>query len=371
MESANNNRERHSFFLNMGPQHPSTHGVLRLLLEMDGEYVLEPEPVLGYSHRIQEKMGESRTWAGFMPNTGRLDYLSALIYNHGYVGLIERMAGIEAPPRAEYIRVITSELNRISSHLLWLGAFLLDLGAFTPILYTFDDREQILDILEDVTGARLTYCYFRVGGVCRDVDDRFVDATRAFVSRLRSRFSIYEKLVTSNIIFIKRVKDIVRFTPDMALRYGATGPILRGTGVSYDIRRNEPYSVYPELEFDIPVGERGDCMDVYLVRVREMEQSLRIIEQALERLPEGPFRVKVPRRLKLPKGDVSFSVESARGELAYYLVSDGSDVPYRLKVRSPSFSNLSLLPELCRNMLLSDLVMVLGTIDPVIPEIDR
>jgi NADH-quinone oxidoreductase subunit D len=371
METATNNRERHSFFLNMGPQHPSTHGVLRLLLEMDGEYVLEAEPVLGYSHRIQEKMGESRTWACFMANTGRLDYLSALIYNHGYVGLIERMAGIEPPRRAEFIRVITSELNRISSHLLWLGAYLLDLGAFTPILYTFDDREQILDILEDITGSRLTYSYFRVGGVCRDVDERFIEATRAFVGRLRGRFSMYEDLVTSNIIFIKRVQDIARFTPQMAMRYGATGPVLRATGVSYDIRRNEPYSVYPELDFDIPVGSGGDCMDVYMVRIREMEQSLRIIEQALERLPEGPFRVKVPRRLKLPKGDASFSVETARGELAYYLVSDGSDVPYRLKIRSPSFSNLSLLPELSRNMLLSDLVMALGTLDPVIPEIDR
>ena len=371
MVIADNNIERRSFFLNMGPQHPSTHGVLRLLLEMDGEYVLQAEPVLGYSHRIQEKMGESRSWAGFMPNTGRLDYLSALIYNHGYVGLIERMAGIESPPRAEYIRVITSELNRISSHLLWLGAYLLDLGAVTPILYSFDDREQILDILEDLTGARLTYCYFRVGGVCRDVDAGFVEATRAFVRRLRSRFPIYEDLVTGNIIFIKRVREISTFSSDMAMRYGATGPLLRATGVSYDIRRNEPYSVYPELDFEIPVGKTGDCMDIYTVRVKEMEQSLRIIEQALDRIPDGPFRVKVPRRLKLPRGDASFSVETARGELTYYLVSDGSDVPYRLKVRTPSFSNLSLLPEISRDILLSDLVMTLGSLDPVIPEIDR
>lgn len=364
-------REKRSFYLNMGPQHPSTHGVLRVLLEMDGEYILEPEPVLGYGHRIQEKMGESRTWNGFLPNTARLDYACALIYNHGYVGLIERITGIEAPLRAEYIRVITSELNRIASHLLWLGAFLLDLGAFTPILYTFDDREQILDILEDVTGSRLTHCYFRVGGVSRDVDGKFVEATRAFIKRLRSRFSIYDDLITTNIIFIKRVRDITRFTPDMARRFGATGPILRGTGISYDIRRNEPYSVYPEFDFEVPVGTTGDCMDVYMVRIREMEQSLRIIEQALDRLPDGPFRTKVPRRLKLPQGDASFSVEAARGELSYYLVSDGSDIPYRLKIRVPSFSNLSLLPELCRNMLLSDLVMVLGSLDLCIPEIDR
>jgi NADH-quinone oxidoreductase subunit D len=367
-----NTGEKHSFILNMGPQHPSTHGVLRVVLEMDGEHILEPEPVIGYAHRIQEKMGESRSWPGFLPNTGRLDYLSALIYNHGYVGLIERMTGIEVPLRAEYIRVITSELNRISSHLLWLGAFLLDLGAFTPIMYAFDDREQILDILEDVTGARLTYCYFRVGGVFRDVDDKFVENTRAFIKRLRGRFKpIYTDLVTDNIIFIKRVKDIVNITPDMAMRYGVTGPPLRSTGIRYDIRRSEPYSVYPELDFEIPTGTTGDCMETYLVRVNEMEQSLRIIEQALDRLPSGPVRTKVPRKLKLPQGDASFSVETARGELTYYLVSDGSDVPYRLKVRVPSFSNLSILKELCRNMLLSDLIMALGTLDLVIPEIDR
>jgi NADH-quinone oxidoreductase subunit D len=365
------NQERQSFFLNMGPQHPSTHGVLRVLLEMDGEYVRDAEPVLGYGHRLQEKMGESRTWKGFMPNTARLDYVGAMICTHGFIGLIERMAGIEAPPRAEYIRVITSELNRIASHLLWLGAFLLDLGAFTPIMYTFDDREQILDILEDVTGSRLTYCYFRVGGINRDIDERFIEKSRAFIRRLRSRFKIYDDLVTNNIIFVNRVRDIVRFTPDMALRYGATGPILRSTGIRYDIRRNEPYSVYPEFDFEIPVGTSGDCLEVYLVRIREMEQSLRIIEQALDRLPEGPVLAKTPRKLKLPRGDASFSVEAARGELTYYLVSDGSDVPYRLKIRSPSFSNLSLLPELCRNVLLSDLVMVLGTLDLVIPEIDR
>jgi NADH-quinone oxidoreductase subunit D len=364
-------RERQSFFLNMGPQHPSTHGVLRVLLEMDGEYVRDAEPVLGYGHRLQEKMGESRPWKGFMPNTARLDYVGAMICTHGFIGLIERMTGIEPPPRAEYIRVITSELNRIASHLLWLGAFLLDLGAFTPIMYAFDDREQILDILEDVTGSRLTYCYFRIGGVSRDIDERFVEKTRAFIRRLRSRFKIYNDLVTNNIIFIKRVQNIVRFTPDMAMRYGVTGPILRSTGIRYDIRKNEPYSVHPEFDFEIPVGTTGDCLEVYLVRIREMEQSLRIIEQALDRLPEGPCLAKTPRKLKLPRGDASFSVEAARGELTYYLVSDGSDVPYRLKIRSPSFSNLSLLPELCRNVLLSDLVMVLGTLDLVIPEIDR
>ncbi|UFS69798.1 NADH-quinone oxidoreductase subunit D [Geomonas sp. RF6] len=371
MSQLEQTKKEHTFYLNMGPQHPSTHGVLRVLLEMDGEHCLENEPVLGYGHRMQEKMGESRTWAGFMPNTARMDYLSALIYNHGYVGLVERMLGIECPRRAEFIRVITDELNRVQSHLLWLGAYLLDLGAFTPIMYTFDDREQILDILEDVTGSRLTYSYHRVGGVARDIDDKFIDATRAFIKRLRSRFVIYEELVNGNIIFLKRVKDIAYFTADMAKRYGLTGPCLRGAGIPYDIRKAEPYSIYPELDFEIPVGEKGDCLDAYMVRFKEMEQSLRIIEQCLDKLPEGPSRVKVPRRAKIPQGDASYSVETGHGELAYYMVSDGTDVPYRLKIRVPSFSNLSLLPELCRGMLLADLAMTMGTLDLVIPEIDR
>lgn len=361
----------HRFYLNMGPQHPSTHGVLRIVLEMDGEYVLNLDPVLGYGHRMHEKMGESRSWPGFYANMSRMDYLSALIYNHGYVGLIERAAGIEAPRRAQFIRVIADEMNRLQSHLLWLGAFLLDLGAFTPIMYTFDDREQILDLLEDVTGSRLTYSYYRVGGVCRDIDDRFIEGTRAFIARLRSRFPMYDALVTGNIIFRKRVEEICTFTPDAARRFGLTGPVLRGAGIPYDIRRSDPYAVYPEIDFEIPTSTGGDCIDAYMVRFREMEQSLRIIEQALDMLPEGPSLAKVPRKVKLPPGDVSFSVESARGELCFYLVGDGTDVPYRLKIRTPSFCNLSILPEIGQGMLLADVVATLGTLDLVIPEIDR
>jgi NADH-quinone oxidoreductase subunit D len=364
-------QEDNRFFLNMGPQHPSTHGVLLVVLEMDGEYVLDPQPVLGFIHRMHEKMGESRPCQGFMPNTARMDYVCALPYNHGYVSLIERKAGIEVPERAEYIRVITSELNRVASHLLWLGAYLLDLGAFTPILYGFDDREHILDILEDVTGSRLTYCYYRFGGVTRDIDDKFVDDTRVFIKRLRMRFDMYEKLVTRNIIFIKRTENIGIISRDMAIRYGITGPNLRGSGIAYDIRKNEPYSVYPEFDFEVPVGERGDCLDRYMVRVREMEQSLRIIEQALDTLPDGPVRSKVPKKIKLTPGDCNFAVEAARGELSYYLVSDGTSVPYRLKIRVPSYSNLSCLPELGQGILLPDLVSIMGSLDLVIPEIDR
>lgn len=361
----------HRFVLNMGPQHPSTHGVLRVILEMEGEYVMDPQPVLGYGHRMHEKMAESRAWPGFLPNAARMDYLAALIYNHGYVGVVERLAGIEATPRAEYIRVITSELNRLQSHLLWLGVLVLDLGAFTPIMYTFEDREKILDILEDVTGSRLTYCYMRVGGVVRDIDDKFIERTREYIRWQRSRMPMYDNLVTGNIIFRKRVEDIGEFTPDLARRYGLTGPVLRATGIAYDIRRAEPYSVYPELDFEIPTETAGDCMAAYRVRVREIEQSLRILEQALDRLPEGPFLAKTPKKIKLPAGDASYAVESPRGELVYHMTADGSDVPYRLKIRVPSFSNLSLLPEVCRGMLLSDLCACMGSLDLVIPEIDR
>lgn len=359
------------YVLNMGPQHPSTHGVLRVILEMEGEYVVDPQPVLGYGHRMHEKMAESRSWKGFLPNTARIDYLASLVYNHGYVGVIERLAGIETTPRAEYIRVITSELNRLQSHLLWLGVLVLDLGAFTPIMYTFEDREKIIDILEDVTGSRLTYCYMRVGGVVRDIDDQFIERTREYIAWQRSRMPMYEKLVTGNIIFRNRIEKIGDFTPDMARRYGLTGPALRATGIGYDIRRAEPYSVYPEFDFEVPTETAGDCMAAYKVRIREIEQSLRILEQALDKLPDGPFMAKVPKKIKLPAGDASYTVESPRGELVYHLTADGSDTPYRLKIRVPSFSNLSLLPELCRGMLISDLCACMGTLDLVIPEIDR
>ncbi|TYT74881.1 NADH-quinone oxidoreductase subunit D [Desulfobotulus mexicanus] len=362
---------RHRFLLNMGPQHPATHGVLRLVLEMDGEYVVHLDPVLGYGHRMHEKMAEARPWPSFMPNTARMDYLAALPYNHGYVCLIEKLAGVEVPRRAECIRVATSELNRIASHLLWLGAFLLDLGAFTPILYGFDDREEILDILEDITGSRLTYSYFRVGGVYRDVDEKFVEKSRAFVKRMTKRLDIYHKLVTDNIIFRKRTEGIGVISPEMARRYGVTGANLRGSGIAYDIRRTEPYSIYPELDFEIPVGSSGDCFDRYAVRLKEIEQSLRIIEQALDMLPEGEFRGKVPKKIKLPPKAASFAVEAARGELVYYMVGQDSDVPYRLKVRVPSYANLSLIAELCQGMLIADLVSVMGSLDLVIPEIDR
>lgn len=360
-----------TFVLNLGPQHPATHGVLRIKMTMNGEYVTRAEPVIGYIHRMHEKMGENRTWAQFLPNTGRIDYLSALHYNHAFVGVVERALRLEVPRRAEYIRVITSELNRISSHLVWWSAFLLDLGGFTPLLYAFDDREKILDLLEGVTGSRLTYCYFRFGGLCNDIDDEFIKGTRAFVAQMRPRLKMYRELVTDNIILRKRLEGIGPISAEMCRKYGATGPVIRGSGVAYDVRRSEPYSVYPEFDFEIPVFPEGDSMARYLVRMEEMAQSLRIIEQALGKLPPGPVMGKVPRVLKLPPGDYCYAVEAARGRFLVRTVSDHKEIPYRVKLRTPSFSNLSLYEEASKGMMLPDALALLGSLDLVIPDIDR
>ena len=363
---------KETFVLNLGPQHPATHGVLRVKLTMDGEYIVHAEPVLGYIHRMHEKMGENRTWAQFMPNTGRMDYLHALAYNHGYVATVERAAGIEVPERAEYIRVLTVELNRISSHLLWFGAFVLDLGGFTPLLYAFDDREQILDLLEAVTGSRLTYSYFRFGGVYNDVDDDFLQGAKKFVKRLRSRMPMYHNLVSKNIILINRLKDIGPISQEMARQYGATGPVARGSDINFDVRKHEPYSVYPEFDFDIPVYDECDSMARYMVRMDEMEQSMRIIEQAVDKMPAGPIMPeKVPKIIKPEKGDYYCAVEAARGSLGIRVVSDGTNTPYRLKLRSPTFSNLSLFSEASRGLILADALALMGSLDLVIPEIDR
>ena len=360
-----------TFVLNLGPQHPAAHGVLRVLMTMDGEWITRAEPVIGYIHRMHEKMGENRTWAQFLPNTARIDYLSAMHYTHAFVGAVERAAGIEVPPRAEYVRVLTSELNRIASHLVWWGALLLDLGGFTPILYAFEDREKILDLLEGLCGARLTYCYYRFGGLYNDVDDDFLNGTRRFVQEMRPRLAMYRDLVTDNIILRKRLTGIGPISAEMCRKYGATGPVIRGSGIAYDVRKVEPYSVYPQLDFKIPVYPEGDSMARYLVRMDEMEQSLRIIEQALDRLPAGPFMGKVPRVLKVPPGDTCYAVEAARGRFMVRIVSDGKDTPYRVKLRTPSFSNLSLYEEASRGMILPDALAMLGSLDLVIPDIDR
>lgn len=360
------------YTLNLGPQHPSTHGVLRVLLDLDGEFVVKADPVIGYGHRGHEKMAENRPYKQFMPNSSRIDYLSGLLFNHGFVLAVEKLAGIEVPERARYIRTICAELNRISSHLLWFGTYVMDLGGFTPFLYAFDDREQILDILDRVSGSRLTYSYCRFGGVCKDVDTQFVDTTRAFVKRLRSRWSDYNNLVTKNVIFIHRTRDVGLITPELASQYGVTGPNLRACGIPYDVRKAEPYEIYDRFDFEIPVGTKGDALDRYNVRLEEMEQSCRIIEQALDKLPGGAYSNEVAAfKVLPPKGEVYFAFESARGQTGYYLVSDGSAYPYRCHIRVPSFGNLHVLTEVLKGTMVADAISILGSIDVVIPEIDR
>lgn len=360
-----------TFVLNLGPQHPAAHGVLRVLMTMEGEWIRDAEPVIGYIHRMHEKMGENRTWAQFLPNTSRIDYLSAMHYTHAFVGAVERAAGITVPPRAEYIRVLTSELNRLSSHLVWWGALLLDLGGFTPILYAFDDREKLLDLLEGLCGARLTYCYYRFGGVCNDVDDAFLTGTRDFVAHMEKRLDMYRKLVTDNVILRGRLEGIGPISAELCRKYGATGPVLRGAGVAYDVRRAEPYSVYPELDFKVCTRPEADSMARYHVRLDEMAQSLHLVRQCLDRLPAGPFLGKTPRVLRPPPGDTCYAVEAARGRFMVRIVSDGKDNAYRVKLRTPSFSNLSLFQEACRGMILPDALAMMGSLDLVIPDIDR
>jgi NADH-quinone oxidoreductase subunit D len=285
---------------------------------------------------------------------------------------VEKLAGIEVPERAKYIRTICAELNRISSHLLWFGTYVMDLGGFTPFLYAFDDREQILDILDRVSGSRLTYSYCRFGGVCRDVDQPFLDLTRGFIKRLRSRYSDYDNLVTKNIIFIHRTRDVGVITPELARQYGVTGPNLRACGVPFDMRKVEPYEIYEEFDFEIPVGTKGDALDRYRVRLEEMEQSCRIIEQALDRIPKGShLNESASFKLQPPKGEVYFGFESARGQTGYYLVSDGTEYPYRAHIRVPSFGNLHVLVDVLQGTMVADAISILGSIDVVIPEIDR
>ncbi len=362
-----------SMILNLGPQHPSTHGVLRILAELHGEYVLRAEPVLGYLHRMHDFMGQVKTPYQFLPNLGRVDYLHPIAWNWAYVGAMERLAGLEVPERAEYLRVVVCELNRIASHIMWVGAFVLDLGAFTPILYAFEEREKINDMLQMVTGSRLTMNYMRFGGVGADLNDRFVRLAREFIPYMRKRMAVYDQLVTGNVIFRRRLEGIGPLDEDICRRYGATGPILRAAGVAYDTRRAEPYGVYDRLDFEIPVGATNDCMGRYLVRLREIEESLKIVEQALDRMPAGPFKhPKAPKATwKAPAGEAYFAVEGGRGKIGVQVVSDGGKSNYRVKLRAPGFSNLSLFAEAAEGTLIADALAILGSLDLVIPEIDR
>jgi NADH-quinone oxidoreductase subunit D len=362
-----------TLILNLGPQHPATHGVLRVIVELDGEYVIRAEPVLGYLHRMHEKMGEVKTLAQFIPNMGRVDYGHALGWNWAFVGAVERLAGCEVPERAEYIRVITTELNRITSHLLWWGAFTLDLGAITPIMYAFDDRERLLDILQMATGSRLTHSSFRIGGVATDLSDRFIEQVTDFIPHMRQRLPMYRDLVTDNIILRRRLEGVGIIDADLCRRYGVTGPVARGAGLAYDVRKAEHFTLYDRFDWQVVVHPEGDSMARYLVRMDEMEQSLNIIEQALAILPAGKIMMaKAPKAVwRAPKGESYFATEGARGKIGVHLVSNGGEFAYKIKLRSPCFSNLSAYAEIARGTLLADAVAILGSLDLVIPEIDR
>jgi NADH-quinone oxidoreductase subunit D len=361
-----------SYYLNMGPQHPSMHGVLRLKLRLLGEEIQDAEPVIGYAHRAHEKMAENRIWPMFLPNTSRVDYLSGMIYNLAYCQAIEKMLDIEVPERAQYIRVIVSELNRISSHLLWIATYVMDIGGVTPFLYLWDDREIILDIMDRVTGSRLTYCYGRFGGVTMDVDDLFCEQTSAFLDRLVGRMVEYDKLVRKNVIFIQRSKGVGVIDADTCRQYGVTGPSLRAAGVAYDVRRAEPYGIYDRFDFEVPTLTEGDCLARYDVRVREIEEASKIIRQALRDLPGGLVMPEKPKKKFKPSpGETYFAVESARGHFGMYLVSDGSETPFKIKLRTPSFSNLAAMPKVLRGTMVADTIAIVGSIDIVLPEIDR
>ncbi len=368
--------ETQEMLINMGPQHPSTHGVLRLVLRTDGELISEATPVVGYLHRCAEKIGESLKYEQYVPYTDRMDYVAAMNNNLGYCLAVERLLGAEIPPRAQYLRVIVAELNRIASHLLALGAYGLDVGAITPFLYAFREREMILDMFEHLCGARLTYSYIKIGGCTRDADAKFIGMVNDFLKIFPAKLKDYNDLLSFNQIFITRTRDVGTVPPEEAVAYGLTGPNLRGSGVDYDIRKVAPYSSYEKFDFKTclgrdGVGVLGDSWNRYFVRIEEMAESCRIIRQAVDGLPEGDIELKKLKKIKPPAGEAYTSVENPRGELGFYIVSDGTETPARLRVRAPSFANLCILPQIGRGLLLADLVAILGSIDIVLGEIDR
>lgn len=358
------------YTLNMGPVHPSTHGVLQVILDLDGEQVVRATPEMGYLHRGIEKLAEGRTYPQFLPYTDRLDYVSAMGNNLGYCQTVEKLLGVEVPERAEYIRVIMAELNRIASHLIFFGTIAIDFGSATGMIYGFRDREKILDLFNMVCGARMTFHYIRIGGVAEDLPAEFVPAAQAFLDEFPSLLEEYHGLISGNEIFTHRLKGYAKINAARALELGMTGPSLRASGVDYDIRKVDPYGVYDRFDFTVPLGTQGDNWDRYIVRMQEMEQSARIVRQALEGLPEGPVNAKMARVIKPPAGDVYHRIENPRGELGYYIVSDGSTKPYRVHIRRPSFINLHALDELCRGLLIGDVVAILSTLDPLMGEVD-
>jgi len=357
--------------LNMGPQHPSTHGVLRVILKLDGEKVLGTECVIGYLHRGVEKIGENRTYTMFNPYVDRMDYVAAVSNGLGYCETVEKLLSVEAPPRAQYIRVIMTELCRIASHQVWLGTHALDIGAITPLFYAFRDREEILRIFEKYCGARLTTHAFRIGGCIYEVYDGFEEDVKKYCTFFLPKLDEYEELLTTNRIWVTRTKGVGILKPEDSIALGVTGPVLRASGVKWDLRKAQPYECYKDLDFEIPTGMNGDTYDRYLVRIAEMRQSVRILQQAVERIPTGPIMAKVPKVIKPPVGEVYHSIEAPKGELGYFIVSDGSTQPYRVRVRPPSFVNLQALDTMARGMLVADVVAVIGTLDIVLGEVDR
>ncbi len=382
--------------INMGPQHPATHGVLRLVLELDGEVIVSVTPHLGHLHRGVEKLAESKTYHQVIPLTDRLDYTNAMGNNLAYVLAVEKLLGIEVPKRAQYLRVMMAELQRIAAHLIWLGTHALDIGAMTLLLYNFREREDILNIFEAVAGGRLTPTYPRIGGVSKDLPEGIEGKIKEFVEAFPGHMKEYETLLTENVIWLKRTRGVGFISKEDAINWGVTGPTLRASGVKWDVRKAFPYSSYEEFDFDIPFGTNGDVYDRYLVRLREMEWSNSIVKQALERLPKGPIiagdpKVALPakemvlqdiasliRHFKIvsegfqpPVGEVYASVEASKGELGFYIVSDGSNHPFRMRIRPPSFLNLGALHKMIVGSLIADVISAIGSIDIVLGEIDR
>lgn len=370
--------------VNMGPQHPATHGVLRVVLRTDGELVLEAVPHLGYLHRCAEKIGESIPYYKYIPYTDRMDYVAGMNENWAFCLAVERLAEIEVPRRAEFIRVIVGELQRIASHLVSFGTYGLDMGAFTPFLYAFREREYILDLFEMVCGARLTYSYYTIGGLTQDVPDGWLDKVGEFLNYFEPKIDEYNDLLSYNRIFTIRTGNVGVLRKEQAVAWGCTGPVIRGSGIPYDLRRDKPFSIYPELDFNVCVGTGrfgtvGDCWDRYWVRMLEMKESVKIIRQCLKMIPDpsddsatgGRHRVKLPKNFKPDAGEVYVEMDNPRGVLGFYVESQGQTQPYRVKARSGAFCNLSVLPELCRNVLLADVPAIIGSIDIVMGQVDR